>query len=74
MLPVHGSDGMGGMTQKPHSEDPSVFGEMSKTYHKSALKHFTPSLPPSIQHPHSSGVGGIPAEMRGICVCMYSVV
>jgi hypothetical protein len=55
---------MGGMSHKPHSEDPSVFDEMQKTFHKSALQDFKPSLPPSIQHPHSSGFGALPADVR----------
>ena len=59
---------MGGMTKQPHTEDPSVFGEMQKTYHKGAMKDFKPSVPPSIMHPHSASVAGasaIPAEMKG---------
>ena len=62
--PFAGYDGMGGMTKQPHTEDPSVFGEMQKTYHKDAMKDFKPSMPPSIAHPHSSGIGGLPADVR----------
>jgi hypothetical protein len=55
-------DGMGGMSTTPQSEMTSVDDEMKRT--QEGLKGFTPSLPPSLAHPKSTGIGGLSREAR----------
>ena len=65
--PFKGRDGMGGLkkegTGKPQAEGPSVFSEVSRT--EKGLATAGPlGMPPSVEHPHSSGLGGLSRDER----------
>ena len=55
-------DGMGSMSQKSQNEMTSVDDEMKRT--EESLNNFKPALPPSVEHPRSTGIGGLSRAAR----------